>query len=351
MDGSEKNLGEVEVEGEIPEAPAGALAFKEEKEEPAENEVKDGQRERTEEDDDAGEEAEENGAEEGGEEKLEREGDDEEKQQTEEENTPEISEKKRTKKGKNGDAEQLLSPRASGSDRPSRERKTVDRYISPQAPRGSSGKSVSIEKGRGMQLKDIPNVAFKLSKRKADENLQLLHTILFGKKAKAQSMKRNIGLFSGFVWVESEQEKHRSKTKEKLEKCIKDKLLDFCDILNIPVNKATTRKEELSAKLLEFLESPHATTSKLLAENDKGKKRSKGSAAKNNGSTATDGAVSKRQKLDSESGKHSSGDDISGSDDDDPDDGSSGNAEENDRTDEDPETMQVGDPKASSKKS
>ncbi|KAK8553172.1 hypothetical protein V6N13_089386 [Hibiscus sabdariffa] len=39
--------------------------------------------------------------------------------------------------------------------------------------------------GPGTQLKDIPNVAFKLSKRKFDDNLQMLHMILFGKKAKA----------------------------------------------------------------------------------------------------------------------------------------------------------------------
>ncbi|KAK8519361.1 hypothetical protein V6N12_025401 [Hibiscus sabdariffa] len=39
--------------------------------------------------------------------------------------------------------------------------------------------------GPGTQLKDIPNVAFKLSKRKFDDNLQMLHMILFGRKAKA----------------------------------------------------------------------------------------------------------------------------------------------------------------------
>lgn len=75
-------------------------------------------------------------------------------------------------------------------------------------------------------------MAFKLSKRKADDNLQLLHTILFGKKAKviqlflilvwlfcscqhfyvywnayflqAQTLKRNISQFSGYVWIENE---------------------------------------------------------------------------------------------------------------------------------------------------
>ncbi|KAL0292468.1 UNVERIFIED_CONTAM: hypothetical protein Scaly_2590100 [Sesamum calycinum] len=169
--------------------------------------------------------------------------------------------------------------------------------------RGSANKPLAIEKGRGTQLKDIPNVAFKLSKRKADENLQLLHTILFGKKTKVHNLKKNLGLFSGFVWVENE-EKQRAKVKDKLDKCVKEKLLDFCDVLNISVNKASVKKEELSSKLLEFLESPHATTDTLLADKEKGKKRkSKGSAIKSPSSNTTTGKSTKKQKLDSESGK------------------------------------------------
>lgn len=30
--------------------------------------------------------------------------------------------------------------------------------------------------------------------------------------------------------------------KEKLDKCVKDKLIDFCDVLNIPINKAAVKK-------------------------------------------------------------------------------------------------------------
>lgn len=39
-----------------------------------------------------------------------------------------------------------------------------------------------------------------------------------------------------------QQEKHRGKVKEKLDKCIKEKLMDFCEVLNIPISKAHTRK-------------------------------------------------------------------------------------------------------------
>ncbi|XP_057517236.1 DEK domain-containing chromatin-associated protein 1-like isoform X3 [Amaranthus tricolor] len=138
-------------------------------------------------------------------------------------------------------------------DRPTRERKSVDRYLSAPLSR-SPVTPLSIAKGSGRHLKDIPNVAYKLSKRKPDDNLQMLHTILFGKKAK---------------------EKQRAKTKEKLDKCVKEKLLDFCDLLNIPINKSSTKKEYLSVKLLEFLESPQATTDVLLADKEQDTKKKK----------------------------------------------------------------------------
>ncbi|MQL80654.1 hypothetical protein Taro_013092, partial [Colocasia esculenta] len=88
----------------------------------------------------------------------------------------------------------------------------------------------------------------------------------------ALHLKKNICQFSGFIWTESE-EKQRTKVKEKLDKCLKDKLLDFCDILDIPVSRAKAKKEEISAKLLEFLESPHVTRDTVLAEEQKGIKR------------------------------------------------------------------------------
>lgn len=182
-------------------------------------------------------------------------------------------------------------------ERPARERKLVERYSEPSVAR-SSGKTFSIEKGSGTQLKEIPNVAFKLSKRKPDENLQTLHSILFGRKTKAYNLKRNIGQFSGFVWTENE-EKQRAKVKERLDKCVKEKLLDFCDVLNIPKDKSTAKKEEISAKLLEFLESPHATTDVLLADKEmKHKKRKSKTLNKNtsSGEEVPAEAPTKKQK-------------------------------------------------------
>ncbi|KAL0380239.1 UNVERIFIED_CONTAM: hypothetical protein Sangu_0088200 [Sesamum angustifolium] len=272
--------------------------------------------------------------------------DEDEGKKTEEEKTEKKIVKKRSRKVKKSEIGELPSPRTPGSERPTRERKTVERFMVGGTARGSANKPLAIEKGRGTQLKDIPNdhadwynmillelvvllyfcysycalingylfvevimfyltgrrferlfVAFKLSKRKADENLQLLHTILFGKKTKVHNLKKNLGLFSGFVWVENE-EKQRAKVKDKLDKCVKEKLLDFCDVLNISVNKASVKKEELSSKLLEFLESPHSTTDTLLADKEKGKKRkSKGSAIKSPSSNTTTGKSTKNLSL------------------------------------------------------
>ncbi|KAL8217483.1 hypothetical protein R6Q57_020856 [Mikania cordata] len=165
-------------------------------------------------------------------------------------------------------------------DRPTRERKTVERYTESMQ-RLSAPKPFSIEKGSGTQLKDIPNVAYKLSKRKADETLQSLHTVLYNKRAKMNTLKKNVGMFSGFVWVDDEQEKQRLKVKEKLDKCTKEKLFDFCDILNLQIHKSSLKKaSNFSLKLLEFLQSPHATTEILLAEKEQKAKNKKAKARK-----------------------------------------------------------------------
>lgn len=39
-----------------------------------------------------------------------------------------------------------------------------------------------------------------------------------------------------------QEDKQRAKVKEKLDKCVKDKLMDFCDVLNIPISKSTVKK-------------------------------------------------------------------------------------------------------------
>uniref|UniRef100_A0A1D1XML3 Protein DEK n=2 Tax=Anthurium amnicola TaxID=1678845 RepID=A0A1D1XML3_9ARAE len=178
----------------------------------------------------------------------------------------------KTKKKKGRAAKEVLStPLASPIDRPVRERKTVERLV--ETLRKEPSKALLIEKGQGTPLKDIPNVAYKLSKRKPDD-IRSLHLLLFGRKGKASNFKSHIFQFSGFVWHENE-EKQRAKVKEKLDKCIKNKLLDFCDVFDIPVSRATSRKEDLVEKLLDFMVAPQATTDMILAEKEQSMKSRK----------------------------------------------------------------------------
>ncbi|KAJ6764261.1 DEK PROTEIN, partial [Salix koriyanagi] len=123
----------------------------------------------------------------------------------------------------------------------------------------------------------------------------MLHLILYGKKGKIHNLKKNIGQFSGYVWVKNE-EKQKAKVREKLDKCVKEKLMDFCDVLNITINRSVVKKEELTVKILEFLESPHSTTDLLLADKEqKGKKR-KVSTGKNVSPSEASTTPAKRRK-------------------------------------------------------
>ncbi|KAF2305565.1 hypothetical protein GH714_006776 [Hevea brasiliensis] len=192
-------------------------------------------------------------------------------------------------------------PRTPASDRPQRERKSVERLVA--SIEKDATKEFHIEKGSGTPLKDIPNVAFKLSRRKIDDTFKLLHTILFGGEGsslilQAIQIKSNISRFSGFVWHENE-EKQKIKVKEKFDKCNKEKLLEFCDVLDIPVAKAATKKEDIVAKLIDFLAAPHATTTVLLAEKEKAnksKKRKRVTKSSASGSVSSTRSAKSRKK-------------------------------------------------------
>lgn len=220
---------------------------------------------------------------------------------------PSVVKKKRGRKPKIQDSEtpvkvktlskrdRILTP---ASDRPAREKKSVERFIADTTSKKT--KEFVIQKGSGTALKDIPNVVYKLSKRsRADSTMKDLHSVLYGKRAKVPQMKNNILQFSGFVWDEN---KNNAKVKEKLEKFHKESLANLCDVLDLHVSKATTKKEELVAKLIEFLEAPHITTDTLLEETPqklkhKGRKRAgSGTPGKAPGKSAQ-----KRQKNDGES--------------------------------------------------
>ncbi|KAF8031711.1 hypothetical protein BT93_D0817 [Corymbia citriodora subsp. variegata] len=195
------------------------------------------------------------------------------------------------------------TPRTPTVDRPVRERKSVERLVA--SIERDASKDFQIEKGRGTPLKDIPNVAFKLSRRKTDDTFKLLHNILFGRRGKAFQIKGNISRFSGFVWHDNE-EKQRNKVKEKFDKCTKEKLLELCDVLDLQVSKTSTRKEDIVTKLIDFLVAPHATTTVLLAEKESGKGQKRKRAVKGTSSASKSSSkrtVKSRRKSENDSKK------------------------------------------------
>ncbi|KAG6385639.1 hypothetical protein SASPL_154475 [Salvia splendens] len=193
------------------------------------------------------------------------------------------------------------TPSAFSLERPVRERKSVERLVATIEKDAS--KDFRIEKGRGTALKDIPNVAYKLSRKKTEETFKMLHTILFGRRGKAAQVKHNISRFSGFVWHDNE-EKQMNKVKEKLDKSVKEKLIEFCDVLDIPISKTSAKKEDIIVKLMEFFMEPHATTSDLLAEKEQGTKRKRSSKPAPGSATPTKGSVKSRKRVESDSKKH-----------------------------------------------
>ncbi|XP_074580068.1 uncharacterized protein LOC141836466 [Curcuma longa] len=182
--------------------------------------------------------------------------------------------------------ELLNSPITSSIERPVRQRKSVERLV--EVIENEALREFQVEKGRGTPLKNIPSVAHKLAKKKPAD-IKLIHHTLFGRRGKAVNFKHHILQFSGFVWHESD-EKQRAKMKEKLDKYVKDTLLDLCDLFDLPASKANSRKEELVEKLLDFLVAPYPN----IEQSTKSKKRDR--VAKGSSSKRKEDAHSKRPR-------------------------------------------------------
>jgi len=203
---------------------------------------------------------------------------------------------------KSREAKSLLeTPSPYGTDRPQRERKTVERLV--EVIEKEPNRNFVVEKGRGTPLKDIPNVAHRISRKKPGD-LKFLHNLLFGRKGKSVDFKGHILQFSGFVWHESD-EKQRAKAKDKLDKCVKDILLDLCWMLAIPVPKTNLRKEDIVSKLLDFIAEPHSAADSGLSD-DQGSNSRKRKRGGESASKTPDGTPSRSMKKfgnDSTSGK------------------------------------------------
>lgn len=155
-----------------------------------------------------------------------------------------------------------------------RERKQTQFFKPVTAPVDKD--AFEIKQGKGKKLAEIPNVAFHLSKITGrDELLEDLHTLLYKRKGKLSTRKRDIGSFSGFVF---EDKAEREKAEERLSKWTVEHLHGVMDLLDIP--RGAGDKSAKVSKVMDFLEKPKVMSDVDLAEREAKKKAKKASKRK-----------------------------------------------------------------------
>ena len=160
---------------------------------------------------------------------------------------------------------------ASPSAKPKRERKKVEVFqVVDDAPK----KSLDIKAGRGTKLCEIPNVAFKLSKiPRKEELLKFVYRILYKGVGKQQTIKRDIGEFSGWTF---ENDGERAAKEDLLSRAFKDTLHDILDLFELPRGSgADGKKEAQVARLMTWLDAPKASGKKSLEEAEAKKRAAK----------------------------------------------------------------------------
>ena len=160
---------------------------------------------------------------------------------------------------------------ASPSVKPKRERKKVEVFqVVDDAPK----KSLDVKPGRGTKLCEIPNVAFKLSKiPRKEELLKFVYRILYKGVGKQQTIKRDIGEFSGWTF---ENDGERAVKEDLLSRAFKDTLHDLLDLFELPRGSgAEGKKEAQVARLMTWLDAPKASGKKSLEEAEAKKRAAK----------------------------------------------------------------------------
>ena len=209
----------------------------------------------------------------------------------------------------------------------SRKRKVVERFVVEKSP---EKKTKEIIQGKGLPIKDIPNICFQLEKRKG-EDLKLLHRVLYGNTGKAREVKASIRQFSGFVFSNPAE---KEKKNEILLRITNDGLKEICTILDI---SRGGDKSAIISRIIEFLEEPKVCSDVLLSEKaaKKAKKKAKKTTPKpKKNSTKTDSTKKKSPKKQQKpSQKYKSRDAIS--DDEEEDDDNNSNDDETDDSSDD----------------
>ena len=149
---------------------------------------------------------------------------------------------------------------AEAKARPKREAKAVEHFTIET--KEVDPDDLAIKAGAGSKLGDVENIVFKIARLNAQsDELKQLHRVCFGKPGVKTMIKKNLREFSGFVADDMAAEKAK-----KLQMVLKNDLkvikgmLDTCDL------SPGGTKAEAAARLVDFLEAPHESGKKSLAE-------------------------------------------------------------------------------------
>ncbi|DBA88516.1 TPA: hypothetical protein ACH3X2_004992 [Trebouxia sp. C0005] len=150
-----------------------------------------------------------------------------------------------------------------------RERKQTNFF---QPEKKIETEKLEIKEGQGTKLGEIPNIAFHLSKLTGrDELLEDLHQILYARKGKLSTRKKDIQAFSGFTFTDDQQDAELEKAKSLLSRFKNDHMTRLLDLLDIPRTDLKD-KETRVEKVLHFLKAPSQLSDKDLAAKEADKK-------------------------------------------------------------------------------
>ncbi|KAL0045693.1 hypothetical protein WJX82_001892 [Trebouxia sp. C0006] len=168
-------------------------------------------------------------------------------------------------------AKPVASEPQQSAEQPSgrRERKQTNFF---QPEKKIETEKLEIREGQGTKLGEIPNVAFQLSKVTGrDELLEDLHQILYARKGKLSTRKKDIQAFSGFAYTDDQQEAELEKAKGLLSRFKNDHMTRLLDLLDIPRSDLKDKEAKVE-KVLHFLKAPSKLSDKDLAAKEVDKK-------------------------------------------------------------------------------
>ncbi|XP_044265246.1 protein DEK isoform X2 [Tribolium madens] len=131
-----------------------------------------------------------------------------------------------------------------------RERKNVQRFNEEFPSETKEAVKIEIPNGSGTSLGAIPRIDASISRFK-NEDMRLLHKILFKLQGKSTMIKKNIKKFNGFEFKKDSEE--YSKKVASMTKCDVKQLKSICEMLDL---QKTGTKDDIIERILDFLLEP-----------------------------------------------------------------------------------------------